>query len=70
MKMRKKKLTNLFKSGILLFGISLTLWNCEKEGIIVPEETQNEKISVNSITLEQLEKTKGFEKEFINLSKV
>jgi hypothetical protein len=31
MKMKKNKLTNLFKTGILLFGISLFLWNCENE---------------------------------------
>ncbi|WP_299066129.1 hypothetical protein [uncultured Polaribacter sp.] len=31
MKTEKINLTKLFKIGILLFGISLLLWNCEKE---------------------------------------
>ena len=31
MKSRKNKLTNLLKTGILLFGISLFLWNCQTE---------------------------------------
>lgn len=31
MKMSRKKLTNFLKTGILFFGISLLLWNCEKE---------------------------------------
>ncbi|TXD49999.1 hypothetical protein [Polaribacter sp. IC073] len=29
--MKKNKLTNYLKIGILFFGISLLLWNCEKE---------------------------------------
>jgi hypothetical protein len=31
MKSKKNKLTNLLKTGILLFGISLFLWNCQTE---------------------------------------
>ena len=34
MKTEKISLTKLFKIGTLLFGISLLLWNCEKEEII------------------------------------
>lgn len=34
MKNRKNKITNLLKIGILLFGISLLLWNCEQEEIV------------------------------------
>ena len=34
MKTKKNKLTNFLKIGILFFGISLLLWNCEKEEII------------------------------------
>ena len=33
MKNRKNKITNLLKIGILLFGISLLLWNCNDESI-------------------------------------
>lgn len=38
MKTRKSKLTSLLKTGLLLFGISLLLWNCEQESVI--EEQQ------------------------------
>ncbi|MDC1432189.1 hypothetical protein N8201_03795 [Polaribacter sp.] len=31
MKMNKNKLANLLKTGILFFGISLLLWNCDKD---------------------------------------
>ncbi len=34
MKKNKNKLTKLLKIGILFFGISLLLWNCEKEETI------------------------------------
>lgn len=34
MKTTKNKLTDLLKAGILFFGISLLLWNCEKNEII------------------------------------
>jgi hypothetical protein len=35
MKNRKNKLTNFLKTGILFFGISLLLWNCEQEEISI-----------------------------------
>ncbi len=41
MKNRKISLANFFKLGILFFGISLLLWNCEHdnhEGIEVIQE--------------------------------
>lgn len=31
MKMKKNKLSNFLKTGTLLFGISIFLWNCDKE---------------------------------------
>ncbi|PQJ74430.1 hypothetical protein [Polaribacter gangjinensis] len=31
MKNKKNKITNLLKIGILFFGVSLLLWNCEKD---------------------------------------
>ncbi|WP_435255290.1 hypothetical protein [Tenacibaculum sp. A30] len=42
MKNRKNKISNLFKVGIFLFGISLFLWNCENESLL---ETQSNFIS-------------------------
>ena len=38
MKKKKTKIVNSLKLGILLFGISLLLWNCEKENSeIIPQ---------------------------------
>ncbi|AZJ35108.1 hypothetical protein [Tenacibaculum singaporense] len=42
MKNRKNKISNLFKVGVFLFGISLFLWNCENEPLL---ETQSNFIS-------------------------
>lgn len=39
MKTKKNKLTNFLKIGVFLFGISLLLWNCEKEEILIEQET-------------------------------
>ena len=42
MKMKKEKLTNLLKLGILFFGISLLFFNCENEPIIKTLNIENE----------------------------
>ena len=42
MKNRNNKISNLFKVGVFLFGISLLLWNCENEPLL---ETQSNFIS-------------------------
>ncbi|WP_218597896.1 hypothetical protein [Polaribacter sp. NJDZ03] len=43
--MNKNKSINLFKLGILFFGISLLLWNCEKEeNQLVQENTVSEQL--------------------------
>jgi hypothetical protein len=61
MKMKKNKLANLLKTGILLFGISLLLWNCENEESLQNLEVLQkspldyvklEKTSYNSISLQ------------------
>ena len=41
MKMKKNKLPNLLKTGILLFGVSILLWNCQNN--ITNEEISPEK---------------------------
>ena len=59
MKKKENKLTKLLKLGILFFGISILLWNCEKEELIPAEEQQSllqEQIS-KSISFETLENT-------------
>ena len=38
--MKKKKLTNFLKMGIFLLGISLLLWNCDKEEIEYPDNNE------------------------------
>lgn len=48
MKTRKNKLTSYLKLGILLFGISLLLWNCEQDQNINLNNSQNE-FSIPSI---------------------
>ena len=42
--MKKKQIKNYLKTGILLLGISLLLWNCEKE---VPIEPLNEELNLS-----------------------
>lgn len=43
MKKNKNKFINLLKTGILFFGISLLLWNCEQEPVF--EEIQETPIA-------------------------
>jgi len=38
--MKKQKIANFLKLGVLLFGISLLLWNCEKEKIYIETSQQ------------------------------
>jgi hypothetical protein len=59
MKRKKNKLVNLLKTGILFFGVSVLLWNCEKEELLPAEKElaiKKERIS-KSITFETLENT-------------
>jgi hypothetical protein len=61
MKMKEKKLSKLFKIGILFFGVSLLLWNCEKDELI-EESTKNQDFpfKLKDKTYAELEKTKKF----------
>jgi hypothetical protein len=60
MKSKKNKLTNLLKTGILFFGISLLLWNCENqnesiiEATISLEDSNNYPNKISSIPLQEL----------------
>lgn len=49
MKNRKNKLINLSKIGVLLFGVSLFLWNCDNEDILTQEEQKQEKTLIKEI---------------------
>lgn len=63
-KMKKNKLINLFKVGVLLFGISLLLWNCEKDSETIQpiEETIDFtlKPKIENFSLSQLNQDKDF----------
>jgi hypothetical protein len=48
LKMKKQKIANYLKTGILLFGVSVLLWNCEKEEVLIPEQKKEIKISDKS----------------------
>lgn len=56
----KNKLTKAFKTFIILFGLSLLLWDCEKETVLVEETTVQEhqvpKLSIKPISKEKIEK--------------
>lgn len=49
-----KKLKRLSKIGILLFGISILLWNCEKNDEII-QSTDNNNFSVRRINTQEIE---------------
>jgi hypothetical protein len=49
MKNRKNKLINFLKTAVLFFGISILLWNCEKEEINFSEKKIIEIIEFNQI---------------------
>ena len=50
MKSKKNKLTNLLKTGILFFGISLLLWNCEKNETL--EELNLQESELKTVPIE------------------
>ena len=56
--MKKQRLKNYLKLGILLFGISFFLTNCEKETFEV-EQTTNSKYSLSRIDLKQIQKNEA-----------
>ncbi|MFK8060833.1 MAG: hypothetical protein AB8B78_12175 [Polaribacter sp.] len=54
MKKRNKSL-NFLKIGILFFGITLLLWNCEKENVILNQNSSNQKTNkLRHITSEEI----------------
>ncbi|WGH75607.1 hypothetical protein P8625_00145 [Tenacibaculum tangerinum] len=50
MKSKRNPFTNLLKIGLLLFGFSLLLWNCEKEEVAFSQEQKG----LANYTLEKL----------------
>ena len=67
--MKKTKIANYLKIGILLVSVSLLLWNCEKEEINIPNEKTPNEIIVKNITLNQLERIPEFDEELSNLTR-
>ncbi|WBX78067.1 hypothetical protein PG911_07375 [Tenacibaculum ovolyticum] len=68
MKTRKNKLTNFLKTGILLFCISLSLWNCEKQDDYLDLEQNSEYINNSRDYFNSLSLTEH-QKELISTSK-
>ena len=58
MKMKKNKLANLLKLGILLFGISFFLFSCEKDELITIEVSS--KIIPKKMSISEAKKDKDF----------
>lgn len=48
MKIKKLKLNSIFKTGIVFLGISLLLWNCQEEEILLNQEEQKLEFSTVS----------------------
>ena len=53
MKTHKKRFANYLKLGLLLFGISIMLWNCEKDEIINEKVTLS-KFKTNRVSIEEI----------------
>jgi len=62
MKTRKNKVTNLFKIGILFFGISLLLWNCEQEQLLEEQPLVEKTVTPLFNELQNQFNKKDFEK--------
>jgi hypothetical protein len=60
MKTKKNKLINLLKLGISLFGISLLLFNCEKQNFETEVEATKSPFSQKFVTLSAIPKVKQF----------
>ncbi|RBP28389.1 hypothetical protein DFR65_1075 [Oceanihabitans sediminis] len=56
--MKKKKLKNYLKLGILLFGVSIFFIACQKEEFNVIENVKNTTTSYKVVSLNQLTKLK------------
>ena len=56
MKTKKNKLVNFLKTGILLFGISFLLWNCEKDETNFHTELAIPEPLAKKITIDQFQK--------------
>jgi hypothetical protein len=70
MKTKKNELTNFLKLGILLIGISLLLWNCEKENLLEPFAVENVKspYKIRSLRLEEIPRVENYFRKNFNKS--
>ena len=61
--MKRKRITNYLKTGILLLGTSALLWNCEKDIELIEEaETLNASISIKQLSVKELKTDNTFNK--------
>lgn len=60
---RERKINNYLKLGVFLFGISLLLWNCEKEENynLQPEQAINSKTPFETLSFQEVLKQKEFQ---------
>lgn len=60
--MKKSKLANLLKSGILLLGILILLFSCEKDGYINIENTDENKFLITDNSFSDFQYDKSYKK--------
>jgi hypothetical protein len=63
---KERKLKNYLQTGILLFGISLLLWNCEKEDVF---EIPRKKNTITTVSITKAKELFAVFKESKLLSK-
>lgn len=65
--MKKKRLKNYLKLGVLLFGIFISLWSCEKETTFIEPETSNSpnQLKLSESSFSELFKTEKFKNAYL-----
>lgn len=65
--MKKQRLKNYLKLGVLLFGIFITLWSCEKETTFIGPETNNSpnQLKLSESSFSELFKTEKFKNAYL-----
>lgn len=71
MKMKKRKMKNYLKIGILLFGISFFLWSCEKEDFFKESTEKNipKKLTIKKIGKTEIKQNKRIAKHLSEFRK-
>ena len=64
----KNKIINFLKTGILLVGISLSLWNCQQQDDLTPVEIVQEK-KIKTISFNDLKNETAYTKSFTSITR-